>query len=363
MKVIVLTAFYPIPNVTHERMFVHVRNLYYKSQGVDVTVLNFDSSNDYVIDQIRVITLKTFKLENQHYDIAISHSANLRNHYIFLKKYADSFKHLIFFFHGHEVLYLNRDYPKPYQYMRTGGQLKRLLQDVYDWLKINLWKNYYKKLASKSYFIFVSNWVLDHYKLNSGIKEENLLNHVFVINNSVGEEFENKEYDFKSKKNYDFVSIRSNIDGSKYCVDIIVKYAQINSDKLFLLIGQGKFFEHYPKPDNLIWINQTINHTEMLHYLDESRCGLMPTREDTQGVMTCEMMEYGMPVITSDISVCNEFFSNVNNVKLISNDKIEDIVGISNQLFLKLPYKKPNLYIKKKTMERELELIRELCEE
>lgn len=101
----------------------------------------------------------------------------------------------------------------------------------------------------------------------------------------------------------------------------------------------------------------------MLHYLDESRCGLMPTREDTQGVMTCEMMEYGMPVITSDISVCNEIFSNVNNVKLISNDKIEDIVGISDQLFLKLPYKKPNLYIKKKTMEKELELIRELCEE
>ena len=63
MKVIVLTAFYPIPNGTHERMFVHVRNLYYKSQGVDVTVLNFDSLNDYVIDQIRVITLKTFKPE------------------------------------------------------------------------------------------------------------------------------------------------------------------------------------------------------------------------------------------------------------------------------------------------------------
>ena len=101
----------------------------------------------------------------------------------------------------------------------------------------------------------------------------------------------------------------------------------------------------------------------MLHYLDESRCGLMPTREDTQGVMTCEMMEYGMPVITSDISVCKEFFSCVNNVKLISNDKVEDIVGISDQLFSNLPYKKPNLYIKNKTMKRELEIIRKLCEE
>ena len=363
MKIIVLTAFYPIPNGTHDRMFVHVRNLYYKSQGADVTVLNFDSSNDYIIDQIRVITLKTFKLENQHYDIAISHSANLRNHYFFLKKYADSFKHLAFFFHGHEVLYLNRDYPKSYQYMCTGGQLKKILQDMYDWLKINLWKNYYKKLASKSYFIFVSNWLLDHYKLNSGIKEENLLNHILVINNSVGEEFENNEYDFNSEKKYDFISIRSNIDGSKYCVDIIAKYAQINPDKTFLLIGQGRFFNNYSKPDNLIWINQTINHSEMLHYLDESRCGLMPTREDTQGVMTCEMMEYGMPVITSDISVCKEFFSCVNNVKLISNDKVEDIVGISDQLFSNLPYKKPNLYIKNKTMKRELEIIRELCEE
>ena len=363
MKVIVLTAFYPIPNGTHERMFVHVRNLYYKSQGLDVTVLNFDSSDDYEINQIRVITLKTFELENQDYDIAISHSANLRNHYLFLKKYANRFKHLIFFFHGHEVLYLNKDYPKPYQFMNVGGQFKHMLQDMYDWLKINLWKKFYKKLASKSHFIFVSNWVLKHYKLNSGITEESLLNHISVINNSVGEEFENNKYDFECPKKYDFISIRSNIDGSKYCVDIIVKYAQINPDKLFLLIGQGKYFDHYSKPNNLIWINRTINHSEMLHYLDESRCGLMPTREDTQGVMTCEMMEYGMPVITSDISVCNEFFSNINNVKLISNDKIEDIVGISNQLFLNTPYKKPNLYTREKTMKKELELIYKLGEE
>lgn len=60
MQLLILTAFYPIPNITHERMFVHIRNCYYQSHGAEVTVLNFAASEDYFIDNIRVITLKTF---------------------------------------------------------------------------------------------------------------------------------------------------------------------------------------------------------------------------------------------------------------------------------------------------------------
>ena len=121
MKVLVLTAFYPIPNGTHERMFVHVRNLYYKKCGIDVRVLNFNAKNDYEIDGIPVITLEHFKASSQssHFDVVISHSANVRSHYFFLKKYENIFDRLIFFFHGHEVLYLTKDYPEPYPYEKS----------------------------------------------------------------------------------------------------------------------------------------------------------------------------------------------------------------------------------------------------
>ena len=86
MRLLVLTAFYPIPGVTHERMFVHVRNRYYQEHGADVTVLNFAAQDCYEIDGIRVITLEKYEADQNKYDIAISHSANVRNHYKFLKK-------------------------------------------------------------------------------------------------------------------------------------------------------------------------------------------------------------------------------------------------------------------------------------
>ena len=98
MRVLILTAFYPIPGGTHERMFVHVRNQYYQKNGIDVTVLNFDAKENYEIDGIPVITLDEYEKGNSgQYDIAVSHSANLRNHYRFLKKYENRFLKLFFY--------------------------------------------------------------------------------------------------------------------------------------------------------------------------------------------------------------------------------------------------------------------------
>ena len=45
----------------------------------------------------------------------------------------------------------------------------------------------------------------------------------------------------------------------------------------------------------------------------------MHTRTDAQGVMMCEMATFGMPLITSDISVCHEVFDGFNGVGFISN--------------------------------------------
>ena len=55
-------------------------------------------------------------------------------------------------------------------------------------------------------------------------------------------------------------------------------------------------------------------------YLDRTRCGLMLTKNDTQGVMSCELATYGILLITSDIDICQEVFSNFDNVTLVSNN-------------------------------------------
>ncbi|MPN53611.1 hypothetical protein SDC9_201275 [bioreactor metagenome] len=46
----------------------------------------------------------------------------------------------------------------------------------------------------------------------------------------------------------------------------------------------------------------------------------MPTRTDSQGVMACEIATFGMPLITSNIDVCEEIFCGFKNVFFIDNE-------------------------------------------
>lgn len=163
------------------------------------------------------------------------------------------------------------------------------------------------------------------------------------------------------RKKYDFITIRSNLDGSKYCVDLVVELAKRNPNKKFLIIGRGLYFNYNEKPDNIEWIGKSLNHEEMFQYLDESKCGLLLTREDTQGVMTCELAAYGMPVITSDIEVCHEFFSSMPNVIMINNDlRGIDITSISMQLWNNRPYILDHSYYAENTIKREVELFKKM---
>lgn len=357
MRLLILTAFYPVPNGTHERMFVHVRNKYYVEHGADVTVLNFDTQTDYMIDGIPVISLKSYKNNPSRYDIAVCHSANVRNHYLFLKRYEKRFEHIVFFFHGHEVLYMNKDYPRAYDYMKSSHLYRRIIQNCYDRFKMLVWKKHYRKLASKSQFVFVSKWVFKHFKMNLGLNENDLLNHHHIINNSIGEFFETASYDYQCDKKYDFICIRSNLDGSKYCIDTVVNLAEQNSDQKFLIIGKGRFFDYHRKPDNVEWISHTISHEEMQKYLDQSRCGILMTRQDTQGVMTCEFSAYGIPTVTSDIEVCREIFYGIKNVALVPNDTTQaDIIAAKEKLIKGFPYEKDKTYFAENTIAKEMSL-------
>lgn len=366
MKVLVLTAFYPVPNKTYERMFVHVRNQYYVQHGIDLTVLNFDTDSDYEIDGIKVISLSSYEKRNnrESYDILICHSANLRNHYIFIKKYEKHFEHFVFFFHGHEVLYMNKDYPLPYSYMGKRRIDKRILQNIYDHIKISLWKKYYQKLSNKSEFVFVSNWLLERYKKNAKISEKELNNRCHIISNSIGAVFEHASYDWQSDKEFDFITIRSNLDGSKYCIDVVVELAKMNPNRKFLVIGKGKYFAYNEKPNNVEVVSKTMNHEEMLGYLNRAKCAILLTKQDTQGVMTCELAAYGMPVITSDIEVCHEILGHASNVKMVSNEAdCIDLPSIFEELVNGVPYSRDRTYFADNTIAKEVSLFRAIVQQ
>ena len=73
--------------------------------------------------------------------------------------------------------------------------------------------------------------------------------------------------------------------------------------------------------------------------------------------MTCELIAFGIPVITSDIAICRDLFATAPNVRLIPNDTLADIVKISAQLQTGLPYTKAETFFSKNTIQKEVDLL------
>lgn len=362
MKLLVLVANYPNNNGGVALMYTHVRNKYYVENGFDVTVLNFKAEEDYVIDGVKVISLKTYKeSNNKKYDVLISHAANLRNHYLFIKKYEYNFNKFIFFFHGHEVLRINQVYPKSFDFYKKNFKSRWILQDLYDSIKFVLWRKYFLKLLDNAIFIFVSNYLFNQFKKNLKLSENELKDKFMVISNSVAKVFEERNYNFEINKEYDFITIRSNLDSPTYSIDLLNKIAKNNEELRFLLIGKGNIFNYIEKADNITWINEGFKHEDLIKYIDSAKCALMLTRNDTQGVMSCELATYGIPLITSNIEVCHEVLGKFDNVLMLNNeDKDIDLKEKLKELYTRNLTIKNEMYYCKNTIVKEVELCKSL---
>ncbi|WP_448863443.1 glycosyltransferase family 4 protein [Clostridium sp.] len=353
-KVLVCVQDYPNNDGGVKLMYVHTRNLQYVNNKVDVTVLNFSCSNEYIYEGIKVIPYSYYLSNKDTYDIAIVHAANLRNHYRFLKKHGEDFPRFIFFFHGHEVLSINHDYSKPFAFKRKNF-MRNTAQDAYDKYKFWVWRRYYKKNIYKSDYIFVSNWMKEKFFSNLKLSESLFGDRLHITYNNVGLTFEKNRYDDSIEKKYDFITIRANLDDSKYGVDIVNRLALYTPTAKFLVIGKGELFNHIKKAQNLSWINKTLNHADMLSVLNSAKYALMPTRTDAQGLMMCEMAAFGIPVITSNIPVCHEVFDKFENAFFIDNNNYE----ANLKEYLRKPSKcrKHNRFYLENTIRKELEVI------
>lgn len=362
MKVLVAVVDYPKPDGSIALMYVHVRNKYYVQNGIHVTVLNFSSHSDYEFDGISVISLAHYKQIPEKYDALICHASNIRNHYRFLNKFNSCFSRIFFFFHGHEILKIHEVYPAPYPYVGKQSALRIFLQNRYDSFKLYLWRKLFIKYKDKCNFVFVSNWLYQRFLEYTKISAAAFAGRIYIIHNSVGSIFEENRYCSKCEKKYDFIIIRSNLDESTYCIDFVNALACRNPDYKFLVVGKGAYFLKNQKALNIEWINRSLLHREMLDFLDLSRCGLMLTRHDTQGVMACEMATYGLPLITSDIAICHEIFSEFPNVAFIKNDIPIDLTDILNQLTAGVPYPPNDKYCYQNTAKKEIDLLKGLLE-
>ena len=182
-----------------------------------------------------------------------------------------------------------------------------------------------------------------------------------IIYNCIGKDFENITYNTETEKKYDFITIRNNLDGSKYGIDIVTKIAKNNPQYKFCVVGKGKYFERNKKPKNLEWIDKNLTHKEVIKFLNKSKCALLPTRADAQGVMACEIATFGIPLITSNIDVCKEVFEGFENVVFIdNNDENADIASIFKKIQNIKIKEKNEKYFAKNTVGKEIELFRRL---
>ena len=137
--------------------------------------------------------------------------------------------------------------------------------------------------------------------------------------------------------------------------------AKVNPQYKFLVIGKGSFFQYYPKASNLEWLDKNLRHDEMIVLLNKSRCALMPTRVDSQGVMSCEMATFGIPLITSDLPVFYEIFHGFENVQYIDN---KDAVDLSSILVdIKATGTKNKKYFLEKTIQEEIKIFNDILQE
>jgi len=360
MKLLVLATDYPDKNGNVALMYIHTRNRYYTQNGINVTVINFKTKDSYILDGVKVITLQEYIKDKNKYDILVSHAPNIRKHYRFLKKYGKDFNKIVFFFHGHEVMVVSEIYPKPYGYTRSSSKFSILVRNIYDLIKLNLWKKYFIRNLTKLSFVFVSYWMYKMFLKYIKIDPKLINEKKNIIYNSIGKEFETNNYDHKGDKDYDFITIRNNLDGSKYCIDVVTRLAFLNPNYKFCIVGKGDFFKYNKKPRNLVWIDKTLSHGEVVDFLNRSKYALMPTRADAQGVMACEMATLGIPLITSDIEVCKEVFSGFDNVEYIPNEAMGVNIKCILEKINSTINKKNKKYYAKNTIGKEIELFHKL---
>ncbi|MBH0164079.1 glycosyltransferase family 4 protein [Fictibacillus sp. 7GRE50] len=362
MKILVLVQDYPSTTNKYAMSYVHTRNLEYLRKGLEVTVLSFSAKASYTYENINVITHEAFQ-PSQKYDLFISHAPNLRNHIRFLMKHKTSFAKLLMFLHGHEVLIKKDFYPPAYDYMQKGKKQISFADQMYDQIKVRVMKNFMTKLMkeNKLKIIFVSEWMKEAFfqcvKADRKLTEENS----YVISNSMNSVFLTESYQPKQELKADFITIRP-LDQSKYGVDLVAKVAKAHPQYTFHIYGKGKYFDYHEKPENITLINEFLTPADFPDTLNSYRCAIMPTRLDAQGVMMCEIATYGMPIVTSDISICKEMLGDFDNAFFMNNERAD--INL-DEVFEKIDLNKLTVDPKAKfsyeeTIEKEVEVIQSL---
>ncbi len=314
MRVAVISAAYPGPDLIYGDTFVHARNRQYQSY-CEVRVFGYNSSlvkdRIFELDGVNVHVshlLDSFKSSVREFnpDVIAVHLLEC-----FLIPSLLSFqKPLIIFLHGYEALSWKRrlmnyrapgDFAYLWPYIRANRtQLKAMR---------NLATN--TSRSASIHFVFVSNWLKQaveadwHTKVSSG----------YVIPNGIDTslfQYEPKRPELRKK----LLLLRS-FKARNYANDIAVDAILLLSKKGFFqdlefsIFGEGYLFpvltEKIRAFPNVHLNNTFIENKNIPKLHEQYGIFLCPSRLDTQGVSMCEAMSSGLVPITSPIGGIPEY--------------------------------------------------------
>lgn len=317
MNILVIQEVYPSVDNPYQQAWAHVRNKAYVAQGASVKVVCSSAKSHSSYEGVDVYPLTSFRNLLDWCSLIVVHQPNIKLHYRLLRNNKD--KKIVFFLHGHEVMFINEDYSRPFLFSPDAALRNKIFRYFYDRVKVFLLKRLFLSQGiDRVGFVFVSNWMKDIFQRRVKFDVDLLRYKYSVMPNSIASVFLDKSYKLADDVYADFISIRQ-WDWSKHGVDLVLEAAAGNRDKTFHIYGNGSFCEYIDVPPNVVMKKGFISPSEIPELLNHYRCALMPTRVDSQGVMACEMASFGIPLISSNISVAREFLSEFPNVNLIQN--------------------------------------------
>ena len=378
--VLVITPDYPSPRNLYVSAFAHSRNQEYKANGLRVQVASIAERNwfqtSYTVNDVSVLRggyecLKGLLAKCQ-YKVIVVHFVTPELMQIF-DGYVPSNVKLVFICHGPETIYRRLlNIGRPY--------FSKPLDEVDYEKEFRFRDRYVKKYSNKDNvtWVFVSQWLKECSESDQRLTFRNAK----VINNVINEDlfpYREKHKDDRKKiliiRKFDNI-IQHSVDQSVRAVLELSK-RPFFQDLEIEVYGDGNFYETLVSPlrqfDNVRLHQRFVRNDKISEVHERFGIMLIPSRHDTQGVAMCEGASSGLVVVSSRVTSTPDFMNEAENHTLADPESPVELADIIERL-----YNNPDEFLaiskrmseeiqarccKKKTVDKEVELIKTLLEE
>jgi len=318
-KYIIVVPGYPSETNTYKNAFVHTRVKNYVKMGLNLEIFSVNiklfatrqNKWEYVYDGIAIeqgsIKDLICKLKSCNFDKILIHYG--------IKKIISSIVKavptvpLIIWFHGVDIISWHR---RLYN-LRASNIIKFTGYAMLNTVQRLYLKKFLHENEPFVHCVFVSNWLKNVAELD--IHSAGRIKNYSIIPNVIDE----KVFLYHPKKEQErlkILSIRS-YESKNYANDLTVKTIQalavkpFFNDMQFTICGEGRLWNSITKKlkkyPNVSLIRKYFNHNEIVQLHRQHGIILMPSRQDTHGVSTCEGMSSGLVAISSNNSAIPEY--------------------------------------------------------